>query len=141
MKALTFAQALLLSVSLSNLSFAQVRGAEQPTVVSAVAPVFPAPAKAVRALGDVFVDVKIDGQGEVVSARHVDAHPLLRKTIEATARRWKFSPATKGEVRRKARLTFTFRLVPRGTYPLDTTPVFHPPYKVEIRDEEVSIEY
>src|SRR5689334_6508403 len=75
-----------------------------PTVVAAVAPVYPAIAAAAHASGDVNVDVKIDTSGKVASAHAVDGHALLKAICEATARRWKFVPATETQTERTARL-------------------------------------
>lgn len=55
-------------------------------------PLYPPAAKAVRAEGDVSVQVTIDEQGNVVSARAVSGHPLLRQVSEAAARSARFSP-------------------------------------------------
>ena len=42
------------------------------------------------------IEVKIDRAGYVTSTRVIDGHPLLRKikSIEVTALRWRFIPAT-----------------------------------------------
>lgn len=135
MKVFFNAMFLITLVLLAHLSFSQVSNSEQPTVVSAVVPVYPTTAKAVRVVGDVFVDVEINRKGEVTSVQHVNAHPLLRKVVEEAASRWKFSPALESEKKRRVRLTFAFRIVGEKTSRFDGTPIFHPPYKIEIRDE------
>lgn len=60
--------------------------------INKVEPVFPPIAKAVRASGEVNVEVTIDETGKVVSARAVSGHPLLRDSAQAAARQWKFKP-------------------------------------------------
>lgn len=60
--------------------------------LSLVKPGYPAMAKAVRAGGDVNVEVVIDENGNVVSARAVSGHPLLRDSAERAARSSRFSP-------------------------------------------------
>ncbi len=55
-------------------------------------PPYPLPAKAVGASGAVNVQVTIDEQGNVVSAKAVSGHPLLRDAAERAARNAKFSP-------------------------------------------------
>ena len=55
-------------------------------------PTYPPAAKAVRAAGTVTVQVKIDENGNVVSASAVSGHPLLKTAAEQAARRAKFSP-------------------------------------------------
>ncbi|MGH9769810.1 MAG: TonB family protein [Blastocatellia bacterium] len=60
--------------------------------IKKVEPEFPPIAKAVRASGEVKVEVTIDKTGKVVSARVVSGHPLLRGSAQAAARQWKFKP-------------------------------------------------
>jgi len=55
-------------------------------------PPYPAAARAVRASGAVNVQVKIDENGNVVSASAVSGHPLLRAAATAAARSAKFAP-------------------------------------------------
>ncbi len=55
-------------------------------------PVYSAAAKAVRAAGDVNVQVLIDEAGNVVSANAVSGHPLLKVEAERAARSTKFDP-------------------------------------------------
>lgn len=57
-----------------------------------VKPQYPPPAKAVRAGGKVDVQVLIDEKGNVVSAKAVSGHQLLRQAAEQAARASKFSP-------------------------------------------------
>jgi periplasmic protein TonB len=54
-------------------------------------PPFPAAAKAVGASGAVNVQVSIDENGNVTSARAVSGHPLLRAASEAAAKNAKFT--------------------------------------------------
>ncbi|MEZ5425281.1 MAG: energy transducer TonB [Pyrinomonadaceae bacterium] len=60
--------------------------------ISLPAPPYPAAAKAVGAKGSVTVQVLIDENGNVVSARAASGHPLLRPSAEQAARRAKFKP-------------------------------------------------
>lgn len=55
-------------------------------------PVYPAAARAVRVWGAVNVQVTIDEQGRVISAKAVSGHPLLRQAAEQAAQRAVFSP-------------------------------------------------
>jgi TonB family protein len=55
-------------------------------------PVYSAAAKAIKATGDVNVQVTIDVQGNVVSANAASGHPLLRAEAERAARSAKFDP-------------------------------------------------
>ena len=104
-------------------------------VIAAVAPIFPPVVVASNTSGSVVMEVKIDPAGEVTSVNIVDGHPLLRriKSLESTARRWRFTPEAGDKVLRTVRLTFTFRIVPKGTPADELTPVFMPPYQVEVR--------
>lgn len=105
---------------------------EEPLVVSAVAPVFPPIAVATNTSGEVVIEVEINAAGEVMSAKTVAGHSLLRevRTFEETARRWRFVPAAD---KRTARLTFVFRIMPKATAAEELTPVFTLPYQVEVR--------
>lgn len=106
---------------------------EPPLVMSAVAPVFPPIAVAANISGTVLIEVEVNAAGGVISARGVSAHPLLRKAAENTARRWQFMPATSDTGARAITLTFVFRIMPKETNADELTPVFTPPYQVEVR--------
>lgn len=60
--------------------------------ISLPAPEYPAIAKQARASGAVAVQVIIDENGSVISARAVSGHPLLQAAAVAAARQAKFSP-------------------------------------------------
>jgi protein TonB len=57
-------------------------------------PLYPATAKAVGAHGAVNIQVTIDEKGNVISAKAVSGHVMLRKVSEDAALRAKFSPTT-----------------------------------------------
>ncbi len=57
-----------------------------------VKPPYPAAAKAVRASGIVNVSVLIDEAGNVISAKAVSGHPLLRDASEKAAMASRFTP-------------------------------------------------
>src|SRR6185436_12287204 len=57
-----------------------------------VQPAYPPIARAARASGAVSVQVTLDEDGNVISARAVSGHPLLKSSAEAAARQSKFSP-------------------------------------------------
>lgn len=69
---------------------------------------YPMAALAVRASGEVIVDVLIDSSGNVVSAKAVSGHPLLRGASEQAARKWQFSKAF-AESKTAFQLTFDYR--------------------------------
>ncbi len=57
--------------------------------VSLPRPVYPPMARQIGASGQVRVQVSVDGSGNVVSARAVSGHPLLRSAAESAARQSK----------------------------------------------------
>ena len=61
-------------------------------------PPYPQMAKAVGAGGPVNVQVTIDENGNVISAKAVSGHLMLRQVSEEAARKAKFSPTTLSEV-------------------------------------------
>lgn len=57
-------------------------------------PTYPPNARTLRAFGVVTVEVLLDEQGKVISAKAVDGHPSLRQAAVAAAREARFSPTT-----------------------------------------------
>ncbi len=64
----------------------------QKIIISVPKPEYPKSAKFVNASGEVSVEVIIDKDGNVESARSVSGHPLLRSASEKAALRAKFKP-------------------------------------------------
>lgn len=129
--------AILVVVLSATGTLAQANNSENPMVVAAVAPVYPAAALAMNLEGSFQVDVKIDRKGKVVSSKAVEGtHRLMQKAIELAADQWLFVADEDAPKRRHARLTFIFRRTPdaRST---ESTPVFYPPYKIEVRTHVV----
>lgn len=62
--------------------------------VSLPTPVYPAAAREAKAAGSVTVQVTIDEQGNVISAKAVSGHPMLQESAVAAAREAKFKPTT-----------------------------------------------
>lgn len=60
--------------------------------ISLLKPPYPAAAKALRASGQVVVQVLVDESGRVLSANAVSGHPLLRQAAENAARQSRFNP-------------------------------------------------
>lgn len=84
----------------------------EATAITKIEPEFPPIAKAAHASGNVEVEVKIDEEGNVSSAKAFSGHPLLRTAAETAAKQWKFKPAKLGEtpVKVEGVLTFNFAL-------------------------------
>ena len=119
---------------LGYVALAQTDSADNPAVVSAVAPPYPMSIRTSGRSGDFYVDVDIDRNGKVTSADAASAPELIRNVIVEAARRWQFTPDPNGQQRRKVRLTFTFRNVPPNTSDFDSTAIFYPPYRIEVRN-------
>ncbi len=68
-------------------------GVVNGSVVSLPKPAFPATARAVNASGAVNVQITIDETGNVISAKAVSGHPLLRQAAENAALNAKFTPS------------------------------------------------
>jgi TonB family protein len=103
-------------------------------VVQAIAPAYPAIARASRTEGEVVVEVKIDLDGKVSNAATISGHEYLRKASESAASRWTFAVATQGPKERVARLVFvytTLREIRRDDP--EYVVCFKPPYRVEVQ--------
>lgn len=61
-------------------------------VTSRVEPIYPPPARAVRASGPVTVQVLVSEEGSVLSASAISGHALLRASATLAVRQWQFSP-------------------------------------------------
>lgn len=53
---------------------------------------YPAAARAVRAQGEVMVSVEVNELGNVIAAKAINGHPLLRMASELTLLKWQFQP-------------------------------------------------
>lgn len=114
------------SLSLASTVFAQEPEGEKPQppkiirksggVLQAVAqkrvePIYPPLAKAAQVSGSVVVEVTVDEEGNVISARAVSGHPLLKDAAIAAAQAWTFAPTELQGVRVKVIGTITFDFV------------------------------
>jgi TonB family protein len=57
-----------------------------------VQPIYPPLANTVNASGEVQVEIIIDENGRVISAKAISGHPVLRSAAEGAARKWVFRP-------------------------------------------------
>jgi protein TonB len=84
----------------------------QGSATRRVEPSYPPLAKAARVSGAVVVEVTVDEAGNVISARPVSGHPLLKDAAVAAARGWKFTPTQLSgtPVKVIGTITFNFNL-------------------------------
>ncbi|HEY8563623.1 MAG TPA: TonB family protein [Pyrinomonadaceae bacterium] len=123
-----FGTILLFFVSFQIFSITGFGRFEKPKAVKYFAPKYPAAARAVRAAGTVIVNVKINGDGKVISAVSESGHPLLRKACENAAQEWIFSTDSKTN-EREAKITFLLRL---GNRNRKDKVKFKKPYTLEL---------
>jgi len=80
---------------------------KNPEVIKYIKSAYPPTAAAVGAVGEVVVIVKINKEGNVVSAQAISGHPLLRNVSAQAARQWVFSRDDSME-ERNGNLVFAF---------------------------------
>ena len=83
-------------------------GVLQGSAVKRVEPAYPPLAKAARISGSVVVEVTVDEEGNVISARAISGHPLLKDPAVGAAREWKFNKTLLQGVAVKVIGTITF---------------------------------
>jgi protein TonB len=65
-------------------------GVLQGSAIRRVSPTYPPLARVSRTTGTVVVEVVVDESGNVISARDLSGHPLLREAAVYAARQWKW---------------------------------------------------
>jgi TonB family protein len=77
-----------------------------------VKPTYPAQAMALRASGDVTVNVRLDADGKVIEAKAASGIATLRGAAELAARHSKFKPVTRNgkPVAATGVMSYTFRM-------------------------------
>lgn len=70
------------------------KGVINGAAVTLVKPAYPAAAQAIKASGEVKIQVTIDEEGNIISAQTISGHPLLRQAAEQAAWQSKFKPTT-----------------------------------------------
>ena len=83
-------------------------GVLQGIAIRRVQPSYSPLAKAARVSGAVIVEVTVDESGDVISARGISGHPLLKDGAVAAARAWKFKPTLLAGTAVKVIGTITF---------------------------------
>jgi TonB family protein len=130
----------ILILFLINFAFGQdnergkISKTKQLSTVIAVAPIFPAVAKATNTSGKVIVEVNVNKDGNVTSAKTVEGHSLLCRTAEVVARMWKFEVA---ENESKIQLTFVFSILQKSSTTEQLLSVFTIPYQVEVKTRPI----
>src|SRR6266404_558024 len=86
-------------------------GMLQASATNRVEPVYPSLARAARVSGAVVVEVTVDEEGNVISARAVSGHPFLKDSAVTAARGWTFQQTKLSGVPVKVigLLTFSFQ--------------------------------
>jgi TonB family protein len=77
----------------------------ETSAIQRVQPAYPPLAKAAKVEGGVVVEITVNEEGNVIAARAVSRHPLLKDAALVAARQWKFTPSN---VKITGTLTFTF---------------------------------
>jgi TonB family protein len=122
--------ALSICLLIPLLGTAQSNSSRSVAVQSAVAPAYPAIALTANTSGDAQIEVTIDKTGNATKADFVSGNPLLHKAAVEAAKRWEFEKLNEEAT---VQLTFSFRMLPKDTSAEDMTPVFMPPYHLEVR--------
>ena len=127
---------LVLSACFLSLTSAALSQTQQPlTVIAAVAPKPPlVMAVQLKAQEAVFVEVQVNEQGAVTSAKAIAGPPVLTRAAQDAALRWRFNPGNDTDKIRSARLAFIYSLLPKNTPSGELGAIFTPPYKIEIRE-------
>lgn len=108
-----------------------------PAVLTAVAPVFAGFSAGRETINKVVVEAIINADGEVISAKTIEASLFDDPTARFAAQRWRFAPTNKETPNREARLTFIFRMMPKETKPEEVLTIFTPPYQIEVRHKDI----
>ena len=122
---------------IASIAFAALASAQQvqqdppaPAVQIAVAPIFPVMAALSATAGVVEVEARLSGDGHVKNVRVLNGHKILRESALAGARRWRFASGSEGLT---VKLTFVYRIMPKGSSQAELVTTFQPPYLVEVR--------
>ena len=107
-------------------------GIPEAVVISTSTPKYPPLAVVSGTKGSVSVDVAIDSEGRVLSAKALDGHPLLRGVAEVAAKQWRFNTASSNSDSRIARLTFVFDIVLDESTETRDEGVFIPPFRLQV---------
>jgi protein TonB len=87
-------------------------GVLQSSATHRVEAVMPPLARAARISGSVVVEVLLDEGGNVISAKAISGHPLLKDAAVEAARQWEFTPTQLSGVAVRVIGTLTFNFEP-----------------------------
>jgi hypothetical protein len=104
----------------------------QPQVLEAVAPSLFIPfALNETGIAEVFIEVKIDSEGKVISAKTISYSLFKDLSLEETAKKWLFEKGIEKE--RTAHIKFVLRIMPEKTDLSELSAIYRYPTEIEIR--------
>lgn len=124
-----------LTIETEKLCCSQIANGKPTEVTKYFAPKFPPAARAVRTAGEVVITVKIDKEGNVISAIVESGHPLLRAESLVAAKQWLFS-ADETTEEREGKIIFAF--IQPGK---KVENIFTKPNRLEIYAQPPTIDY
>ncbi len=86
---------------------------QQGAAIKRVQPRYPENARRVNASGTVEVQVVLSEEGQVIDAKAISGHPVLRDAAVEAARKWVFEPTTVNKVKVRTEIVLTFLFEPR----------------------------
>src|SRR5262245_19014293 len=109
------------------------KGAAGDVIIKAQ-PIYPAVAKQINASGEVQVSIVIGENGQVIEAKAIKGHPVLRSAAEDAARKWVFKPTLLDgkPVKQPGTLTFVFMSPPPTSDPPSAATSAETPEKLNV---------
>jgi hypothetical protein len=105
----------------------------QPKVLKAIAPTFIPFVFDETGVAEVVVEVKLNNEGKVISAKTIFASLFQDISFENTAKQWMFEDSLSKD-ERIAHIKFVLRIMPKGTSQSELTTIYRYPSEIEIRD-------
>jgi len=104
-----------------------------PSIVSVAIPNYSPVALHSHTSGEVVIEMTVNSRGAVTSTKAISGNEILIALSKKVAKRWRFEP-TNEMLPRTARVTFSFRLLPRSSPIEELLPTvsFKPSYRVDI---------
>ncbi len=109
-------------------------GKSSPKLISSEQPTYPPAARAIRAWGEVTVELTIAQNGDVVIAKAISGHPLLRAVSVAAAKNFKFESSESADQRK---LQFIFLYTYSGK---ETLIRYQCPYRMNVVLETLPVD-